>query len=210
MWKLMGKKPVRSEKDKKKDRRCGDHFVDHYTCSLGYHRKKRPRIRYLNWVTGEEELKYFSAVSIGDENNFDSNPQRNLELEKKVREAIDGLEPLEKKFIEYFYFQSWSYQDIGEVLDKKIHKLERIHKQALDKLRIRLKDYVRIRFNLFVPEENKCPICKCPQRKEIEELIKSKKKEETWKRIMKLCRQNYEINITTPQILIGHRKKHMI
>ena len=194
----MGKKNIRSEKD----RRCGDHFVDHYTCSLGYNRKKRPRLRYLNWVTGEEELKYLEGDS------FDS--ERNLELENKVREAIEKLKPLEKKFIEYFYFQSWSYQDISEVLNKKIHKLERVHKQALDKLKIGLKEYVKERFQVFVPEENQCPICKSPQRKEIEQMIRSKTKEETWKRIIKLCKENYHINITTPQILIGHKKKHMI
>jgi len=38
-------------RDKKKDRRFVNHYVDHYDCLLSYGRKKRGRIRYLNWAT---------------------------------------------------------------------------------------------------------------------------------------------------------------
>jgi len=197
---------------KKKDRRCGHHFVDFYNSSLSYGRKKRSRIRYLNWATElydclDEEIERTALAEPCDEGNQEvAHEQTN----QRVREAIGKLSPLERKFIEYFYFEYKSYQEISQILNKKIHKLERIHYRALDKLKMLLSNYVKTRFKLHLTEETSCMICKSPFRKELDKLIRAKKKEETYKRLMKVFHGKYGLEVKTPQVIIGHKKKHMV
>lgn len=197
---------------KKKDRRCGHHFVDFYNSSLSYGRKKRSRVRYLNWATElygclDEEREKKALAEPCDEDN---QPVADEQTSQRVREAIGKLSPLERRFIEYFYFEYKSYKEISLILNKKIHKLERIHTRALGKLKMLLSDYVKTRFKLYLPEETNCIICKSPFRKELDKLIRAKKKEETYKRLMKVFHEKYGLNIKTPQVIIGHMKKHMV
>lgn len=197
---------------KKKDRRLGHHFVEHYCSSLSYGRKKRNRIRYLDWAIehfgyadpemekkGMPELSTEEKSSIVDE-----------ETNLRVREAVGKLTPLEREFIEYFYFECKSYQVISQILNKKIHKLERIHNRALSKLKTLLSDYVEARFNLSTPEETDCIICKSPFRHELDKLIQAKKEEETYKSLIRIFKQKYGLDVKTPQVIIGHKKKHMV
>jgi len=190
------------------DRRKKDHFVDYYTCSLGYGRKKRKRIRALNWVTGKEEPDFASAEIELVEKLKDE--ESRIELEKKVAKAMDKLDSLEKEFIRYFYFDCLSYNRITQLLDKTKDRLERVHRSALEKLRFCLKDYVSQRYKLIIPQEKRCMICSHSSRKELEDLIRAKKKEETWKKILRIFKQKFNLEIKTPQILINHQKKHML
>ena len=117
---------------------------------------------------------------------------------------------MEKQFVRLFYFEFKSYQQIARILKKKVYKLERIHQRALDKLRIFLADFVKKRFKLNVPIDTDCIICNSPFREEMDQLIKNKKEEETYRSLIRIFTQKYGIDIRTPQVIIGHKKKHMI
>lgn len=195
-----------------KDKRFGDHFVDYYNSSLSYGRKKRGRIRYLNWAT-----ELYGCLKEGTEGNYLQNPfdSRNEfkideSLNQEVRKAVELLSSDERQFIELFYFEFKSYQEIAHIVKKKVYKLERIHHRALGKLRILLADFVKNRFELIVPQKTDCIICKSPFKSEMDELIKYKKEEETYARLIRIFKQKYGINVKTPQVIIGHKRKHMV
>jgi hypothetical protein len=198
-------------KDKGKDRRFGNHYVDFYNSSLAYGRGKRGRIRRVNRadeIFGHSDEDKTQIVDVED-------PFRE-ETNLKVREAVGRLSPLEKQFVEYFYFEDKSHKEISVLLNKKIVKLERIHSRALGKLRRLLSDYVKTRFKLNLPEKtdlqtsSHCIICKSPFRQELDKLIGNKKEKKTYKSLIKIFRRKYGLDIKTPQVIIGHKKKHMI
>ena len=197
---------------KKKDGRFGDHFVDFYNSSLSYGRKKRRRIRYLNWADelfahSDEEIEKKEAACLSDE---DKSRVVDEETNLKVRGAVGRLSFLERQFVEYFYFEYKSYREISVLLNKKIHKLEKIHSRALGKLKILLSNYVKTRFKLNIPEETECIICKSPFRQELDKLIQAKKEEETYKSLIRIFKEKYGLPVKTPQVIIGHKRKHMI
>ena len=195
-----------------KDRRFGDHFVDHYNSSLSYGRKKRRRIRSLNWATelygcSDEEIE---EKMLPDFPNSGENFENDESINREVRKALEKLTPLEKQFIELFYFEFKGYPEIALVLKRKDYKLEWIHKKALDKLRILLADFVKNRFQLDVSQTTDCLICQSPFRQKLDELIQNKKEEETYATLIRIFKQRYGIDIKTPQVIIGHRRKHMV
>jgi hypothetical protein len=195
-------------KGKSRDRRSGNHYVDHYTCSLSYHRRKRGRIRYLSWAADlygcfDDEMQGRILQNLSGSKQDDS-------INHEVRKAIAKLSPEEKQFVQFFYFEFRSYQEISNRLKKKVHKLERIHERALGKLRILLVGFVKGRFGLEVPQSTDCVICRSPFRRQLEELIKNKRKEETYSHLIRIFKEKYRIQIKTPQVIIGHKRKHMV
>jgi len=191
-----------------KDKRRKDHFVDYYACSLGYGRKKGKRIRALNWVEGVEEPESVSEES--DLIKRMKEEKEQAELEEKVEQALDNLESAEKEFIRHFYYDCKSYDQISEIMNKTKDRLERIHCSALEKLKFSLKEFVSQRYKIKVSPKKKCLICSHPEREKLEKLIKAKKKEETWKKILRMFKEEFNLEIKTPQILINHQKKHMV
>ncbi len=189
---------------KKRDKRFGDHYVDNYSCSLSYDRKKRGRIRFLSWAI---ELYEYSDEDIAESK---INREREKIIGKEVRKAVEKLSNEERQFIEKFYFEFRSYREIAGIFKKRIYKLERIHRRALDKLRILLADFVKNRFKLEVTRETDCVICNHPFRPKLDRLIRRKKKDETYARLIRTFKQKYGIEITTPQVIIGHQRKHMV
>lgn len=179
---------------------------------LSYGRRKRGRVRYLNWATelygcpDEEIGNKFLQDSPKSKDRFEAEESINQE----VRKAVERLSSDERQFIELFYFDFKSYREIACILRKKAYKLERIHHRALGKLRILLADFVKNRFQLYVPQKTDCMVCQSPYRKEMDELIKNKKPEETYGPLIKIFKQKYGIDIKTPQVIIGHQKKHMV
>ncbi|UCB53178.1 MAG: sigma-70 family RNA polymerase sigma factor [Candidatus Zixiibacteriota bacterium] len=199
-------------KDKKEDKRRGHQFVDHYNSSLSYGRKKRTRIRYVNRVTklfGHLDLDIEQRI-LGSSSPNQERSEREELIDHEVRSAVEKLLPREKQFVELFHFQFRSYQEIARIMKKKTHKLERLHQRALGKLRILLANFVKEQFKFELPQKTDCIICNSPFRGEMDELIKGKKDEETYARLIKTFRQKYGINVRTPQTIIGHRRKHMV
>ncbi|HVP35877.1 MAG TPA: sigma factor-like helix-turn-helix DNA-binding protein [Terriglobales bacterium] len=196
------------KEDQPKDKRKKDHFVDYYTCSLGYGRKKGKRIRTLNWIEGVEEPESLSEEADSEEKMKEEKAK--VELEEKVEAALDKLEAAEKEFVRYFYYDCKSYDQISEIMHKTKDRLERIHKSALEKLQFQLKGFVFQRYKIKIPLEKKCIICSHPYKEKLEELIKAKKKEETWKKTLRIFKEKFNLEIKAPQILINHQKKHML
>lgn len=199
-------------KHEKEDKRRGDEFVDHYTSSLSYGRRKRGRIRRLNRTTklfGHLDSEIEQRI-LGIPSPCRERSQREDLIDRQVRWAVEKLSPAERQFIELFYFEFRSYQQIARIMYKKNHKLQRLHQRALGRLRILLADFVEEQFKLKLPEETTCVICKSPFRKELEELIRGKKEEETYSRLMRVFREGYGVDVKTPQTIIGHRRKHMV
>jgi len=147
-----------------------------------------------------------------DNKLFDSEAIRKRKelIDWQVRKAVKKLSKEKRLFIESFYFEFKSYQEIAGILKKRVYKLERIHKRALDKLRILLAHFVKDRFQLEVSQKTDCVICNSPFRPELDELIKNKKKEETNARLIRIFSQRYGLEIKTPQVIIGHQNKHMV
>jgi len=189
------------------DKRKKDHFVDYYACSLGYGRKKGKRIRTLNWIEGAEEPELVSEEQ--DLIEKMNEEKARAELEEEVEKALEKLDKTEEEFIRYFYFDCKSYEQISELMGKTKDRLERIHSTALEKLKFSLRNFVSERYKIKIPPEKKCVICSHPEKEKLEELIKAKKKEETWKSILRTFKENFDLEIKAPQVLINHQKKHM-
>ena len=200
--------PLSGAGDQYKDKRRKDHFVDYYACSLGYGRKKGKRIRALNWVEGVEEPESVSEEA--DLIKRMKEEKEQAELERKVEQALDKLESVEKEFIMHFYYDCKSYDQISEIMNKTKDRLERIHSSALEKLKFSLRGFVSQRYKIKIFPEGKCLLCSHPEREKLEELIRAKKKEETWKKILRTCKEKFNLEIKTPQILMNHQKKHMV
>jgi RNA polymerase sigma factor (sigma-70 family) len=199
-------------KKKKNDKRRGDHFVDQYSCSLSYGRRKRGRIRYLNWAAelfGCRDREIEGRI-LEDSSRCDKESDMNASLNQRVRKAVKKLPFDERQFVQLFYFEFKSYQEISRKSKKSTHKLERIHHRALGKLRILLAGFVQERFKLEISEDTDCIICKSPFRRELNELIRKKAEDETYSRLIKIFKQKYGIVIRTPQVIIGHVRKHMV
>ena len=126
-----------------------------------------------------------------------------------VRKAIEKLNSQEQDFIESYYFQGKTYREIAKIQSRRISRIEGLHRQSLAKLKKYLAGFVKERFDINVEIGQDCIICESPYREKIDKLIISKKKEETWKRLIKILKDKYQIQIKTPQILIGHQKYHL-
>ncbi len=184
----------------KNDKETKVDFVEPFNC-----KGTRQRIRLLNWIE-------YSPESIELKQESDS------ELENKVREALNKLTFAEREFIKHFYFECRSYSEISTYTGKKIYRLETIHKNAFEKLRKMLGGYVEKRFKL--PQDGvsveksgnskPCLICQNPNKTDLEEIISSKKENQTWKNVMQEFKKRFGLVIKTPQILITHKNKHML
>jgi hypothetical protein len=147
---------------------------------------------------------------LGSPSSSQEGSEREDLIDRQVRSAVGKLSPAERQFIELFYFHFRSYREIAGIMMKKNHKLQRLHQRALSRLRVLLADFVQEEFTVTLSKETNCVICKSPFRKKLEELIRGKKEEETYSRLIKVFRQEYGVNVKTPQTIIGHRRKHMV
>jgi len=188
----------------RKYKKLGDQYVDNFTDSLSFSQKDKGRMRYISWA--------IELYGRSNEDTAESKINRKSEelIAKEVRKAVEKLSAEERLFIQKFYFEFKGYQEIAGLLKKRVYKLERIHRRALDKLRILLAAFVKTRFKLEIPKKTDCVICRSPFHKELDQLIKSKKKEVTYIPLIRTFKRKYGINIKTPQVIIGHQRKHMV
>ncbi len=195
-----------------KDRRVGQHFVDHHSCTLSPGKKKRRRIRNLSWVADLYGVSDGQSADNGGQ--ICSGPGRETQedesIDLEVRKAVARLLPDEKQFVELFYFEFRTYGEIARRMKRKVHKLERINQRVREKLRLLLGDFVKERFGIAVSPVTDCVICNSPDKAAIDRLIREKKDEQTYSRLMSILRHEYGLDIRTPQVIIGHRRKHMV
>ena len=162
------------------------------------------RIIYQNWIVAlgfDPAQNWYQSVK---------SPETNKKLIRAVNEVLVLLDKPEADFIRCFYFQGMTYRTISNLTGRAIYRLETLHQQALEKLRRYLKDQLKS----YITEESQiksaCPLCCHGRREEIDRLIASKGERETWRRIIRQLKTEFNIEITTPQRLIGHLKYHMI
>ncbi|NOY89285.1 MAG: sigma-70 family RNA polymerase sigma factor [FCB group bacterium] len=132
------------------------------------------------------------------------------EIKTAVRNALNMLSDEEREFIIHFHFMGENYREISEKSGRSFYKLTALHKRACKKLYGNLAVFVKNRFHIDIKIENLCPLCPSPYLKEINNIIKNRDKSQTWKPIIKILETKYGIKISTPQILIGHEKYHLI
>jgi hypothetical protein len=132
----------------------------------------------------------------------------NHDIVMAVTRALEALSEEEADLIRRFYFQGMSYREISRITGREIYRLDGVHGRALRKLKALLQPLVEGRCGREDRLNIDCPLCRHPARQEIERLINSKRKEETWKRIIKILRRNYALPIRSPQLIIGHLMYH--
>ncbi|RKX28267.1 MAG: hypothetical protein DRP47_04785 [Candidatus Zixiibacteriota bacterium] len=166
------------------------------------------RIVFQNWIVdlgrdpSWQELPAMSSEEIGN----------TALLRARVQQALLCLSDGERELIEQFYYMGRSYREISERSGRAIYRLEAIHKRALRKLRNELRYFIQERFHLDETIErniSECPICNSPYRCDIDFVISQRDPTATWKPIMRYLRKKYNLDIRSPQTLIGHERHHM-
>ena len=166
----------------------------------------RRKIIYQNWIVDIGFAPGRTAFILFEDNSSEPN----LEIVAAVRDAIERLTPLEKEFVERFYFHGQSYLKIADDLGKRPRRVEGLHRRAINKLKKSLAEFVREKFGVETTVDADCAICSSPFREEIDAMINAKKDEETWKNIIGILDERYGIKIKSPQALIGHKKYHVM
>lgn len=163
------------------------------------------RIIYEEWIV---ELG-FDPYQVANVFNLVDKPPYNQKLIAAVRDALSKLTPLECEFIERFYFCGETIPQIAEDLHTEKKWVRSLHRRSVKKLQRYMAAFVKKEYDITVETGPECILCLSPHLAEINEMIKSKKKEETWRIIYRVLKEKYQIKIKTPQILIGHQKYHM-
>ena len=185
------------------------------------------RVTYQNWIVklGRDpadqsanetpipaERLFASLDRLADALALDSEAGTSDTRQERIVEAVQhGLNELdedEREFLILFHFMGKSYRQIAEQSGRELYRLEALHLRALKRLRSLLARFVATEFGIITERGNDCPICNSPHVSEIDQIIDQKQEEETWRRSMREIAQRFGLKLTTPQILIGHRRFH--
>jgi hypothetical protein len=129
------------------------------------------------------------------------------ELASKVREALNELTAVERITIERHDFEGLSFAKIAAELEWPYSKVLIVRRRALRRLRKVLAPYVQERFGVSLPSLD-CPICISPLRREAENTIAERKREESYSKVISQLRHDCKITIISPKTIIGHMKYH--
>jgi hypothetical protein len=163
------------------------------------------RIVYQNWIV---DLGHDPGLLPGQGSEPIANNPRAVRIEAEVCAALESLTSDEREFIVRFFFMGESYRVIAEQSGRAIHKLEALHKRCLRKLRSHLAAFVDTEFGLVRCGRRSCPICRSPRRGQIDCMVVERDRSATWRPVMKRLREEFAIDIKSPQTLIGHEKYH--
>lgn len=184
------------------------------------------RIIYQNWlvelgaepkeIQKEGLLKIISLEELL-EGRFDLSPEyqtrtetlKQAELKEAVASALKKLSEEEQEFIIRFYYMGESYATLAELSNRSIHKLSVLNKKAIKKLKKQLAVFVQKRFGIKEKNSPKCSICLCDNCAEINRLIQNRDKTKTWRPILKILREQYNLKFKSVQAVIGHEKYHI-
>jgi ABC-type metal ion transport system substrate-binding protein len=163
------------------------------------------RVIFQNWIVDIGYDPGRKALILDTDNVIIPNERVTV----AVRSALKKMSEVESEFIERYYFQGESYLKIGQALRWMPYRVEALHRRAVQKFRKHLAAFVKREFGVEIEINYECPLCKSSSKEKINKMIKDKKPEETWKKIIKTLKEKYKITIKTPQILIGHQKYHL-
>jgi RNA polymerase sigma factor (sigma-70 family) len=125
-----------------------------------------------------------------------------------VRRAIRRLGDDEREIIERFYYMGQSYGVIANALHREAAWVERRHRLALRRLRRMLEPWVRTGDPASLEES--CRICQSAHRDAIDDVIRTKTVEESYRRVLKILRGQFGIRLNHPHLVIRHQNFHMI
>jgi hypothetical protein len=132
------------------------------------------------------------------------------EIIDRVQGAIRRLSASEQHFVRLYWFEAWSDKELSERLGSGPKRLRSVKRQILIKLRWMLQGWAAQRFRIAQPRGPDCVICGHPLRSEIDSMLSSKKPEESLGSVLRKLREDFGLSISTPQIVLGHMKYHMI
>lgn len=158
------------------------------------------RVVFFDWVYDARSRSLFD------------NPQETETgklVERKVREAIETLDPEEQELVHLYWFEGRSINEISKTLGRRQYRIEAMHRRVLKKLKKKLSQFVSETFGIAAETDPDCIICNHPQRAAIEQVLRKKRPDETFRGVYRELRERFGLKISTPQILIGHMKYHM-
>jgi hypothetical protein len=126
-----------------------------------------------------------------------------------VAGAMNRLEPDEQEILVQIYYLGKSYQEISRRSGRQTYRLKSLHHRAVCKLRRCLREYVKRRYGIVV-QPPACPICESPHCAEINALILNRDRTDTWRPVLQIIREEYGLDIRSPQRLMGHERNHII
>lgn len=127
----------------------------------------------------------------------------------EVTQAVSRLTEREQEFVKLYWYEGKSLSEMAESFGKSPHNIESMNRRILRKLKNELAGFVKERFGIDVESDRKCPICSHPERAAIERILRAKTERETLRPIYRKLRETFGVEVSTPQILIGHMKYHM-
>lgn len=125
-----------------------------------------------------------------------------------VRQAVNTLDDKLRRVIEMYFFENLNISQIEQETGQSCHQVQKLLREAMLILKYSLTDIVRSRWPDRFKEVNRCPICRHPQRKTIEKIIKCKKEAESWGMINKRLKKKVGETFNPPSIMINHIKYH--
>lgn len=161
------------------------------------------RIVYQEWIVN---LGYDPARSRPEAAEVE--PSYDEEVILAVTRALETLSEEEAALVRSFHFQGLSYQDISRATGREVYRLELLHRRALRSLAARLRPLVATEDVRRERRNTGCPLCCHPAREQIDRLLNSKRREETWKRINAILKERYAVPSLSPRLIIGHLKYH--
>lgn len=166
------------------------------------------RVVYQNWIADLGRDPATRPVAGPPEAEDPAQTRRREQIRRAVAGALTQLTDDEREFVERYYFMGRTYREISEKSGRAMHRLEALHGRALKKLQKELTPLVKQLYGLDSAGQPGCPICASPVRNEIDRLIATRDPVATWRPVMQQIREEFNIGIVTPQILIGHEKYH--
>ncbi|MCH9031495.1 MAG: hypothetical protein IIB00_04465 [candidate division Zixibacteria bacterium] len=162
---------------------------------------ERERSRDRDWVPDSKT----------DKREREATEERADKISREVRRAMELLDSGERESIELYYFMGESLENIPVRLSVSKRQVEKNLRVGTLKMKRILYQFVRESFQLKnAPSQPNCLICASSDRNMAEKIIKSKKPEEPWRRIIRELREKLGIEIRTPQTLIGHVRYHLL
>ena len=174
-------------------------IYQNWIVDLGFDPSNRATIPSDPWVMSRVDITEIDREQV----------KRTENLRKRVTESIERLDQIEREFIRLYYYLGFSYKQISYMTGRQTHKLEALHKRSLNRLRLLLSTYAEDKYGIKSKPQTNCPVCSSNERDQIDEIIESRDKTETWKPVMRKIREQCGLHLRSPQILIGHEKYHI-
>ena len=164
------------------------------------------RVIFQDWIVerGHDPSRPVEPVDL----DLDSPADPARPIRDSVQAALARLPERDREVVERFYFMGQGYRELASQTGQSCYRLEALHRRAIRQLKKGLRRFVRDRYGIYSKPHNDCPICRSPDRAEIDRLIARRDPEGTWRPIIRSLRNDFNITISTPQVLIGHEKYH--